>query len=104
MKEPGQMFFEVIEWDKVMPMVRQQWAMAEAAVRADERAAALEEAAKCAEGEKYSVATWDLMTAHNRICDGIAAAIRALSPSPAAPSNPVASDQSEPQPGSAGQG
>ena len=58
------------------------------------RAAALEEAAKVA--DEIDKGIWSPGT--------IARAIRALSPSPAAPSSPEASDQSELPPGSAGQG
>ena len=56
------------------------------------RASALDEAAKVADGTTYGSPK------------SIAKAIRALSPSPAAPSSPVALGQSEPPPGSAGQG
>ena len=93
MKEPGQIAYEA--WSKTFPLGlglfenagktnRDAWAAVEAAVRA----AALEEAAKRA-----------------RLCAGLsgvdtARAIRALIPSLAAPSSPLASDQSEPPPGS----
>jgi hypothetical protein len=72
-KEPGEMFFEAIDWPNIEPVVRAQWARAEIAVRAHERAAVLEEAAKVALEQRWELGTpWDLA------CTTIADAIRAL--------------------------
>ena len=97
-KEPGQIAYEAAlgflavtyhQWAILAPDVKAWYARVEAAVRA----AALEEAAKAIGSRGFFITKADAIRT-----------IRALSPSPAAPSIPVASDQSEPPPGSAGQG
>ncbi len=105
MKEPGQIAFEAkygceglynIPWLNCTPAIKASWAAVETACRA----ATLEEAARCATIEADKAYGSDDRAMGLRIIR----AIRALSPSPAAPSSPVASGQSELPPGSAGQG
>ena len=99
MKEPGQVMWEQLwkhygcSWANAPTEERARYAAVEAAVRA----AALEEAAR--EAERHP--PWQI---HERTPEEIAAAIRTLSPSPAAPLILSVSGQSETPPAAEDQG